>query len=80
MTNQNPSTNSTQTELRHCYVCDTLATLSKRSRCADCEYDLALANQAENDLLRERIAQAADLVSNHDDTPDRAALLSLLQP
>lgn len=38
-----------------CYVCAKPAPLSKRKRCVDCEYTRSVANETENDQLREQI-------------------------
>ena len=39
----------------NCYVCNQVAQLSQRSRCATCEYERAKANERENELLRMEI-------------------------
>lgn len=36
----------------NCYVCNQVAQLSQRSRCVNCEYERAKANERENELLR----------------------------
>ena len=39
----------------NCYVCNQVAQLSQRSRCVNCEYERAKANERENELLRMEI-------------------------
>lgn len=43
------------TKQQPCYVCNTKAVLSPRSRCVVCEHERAVFNEAENEELRARI-------------------------
>lgn len=45
------------TKHAHCYVCETKAALSPRSRCVACEYKAAMFNENENEELREKIEE-----------------------
>lgn len=50
-----------------CYECGRLAhELSPRSRCVNCEHRRAVANEKENDQLRESLANAGHLAKTLD--------------
>lgn len=44
----------------HCYQCDIEAELSKRSRCVHCEHARSVANEQENNLLRQTLETLLD--------------------
>lgn len=58
-----------------CYQCGRAGPLSKRSRCVECEHGRAVANETENDHLRDTLVDVCDKLAAGASGPEVAALI-----